>query len=185
MPVASSIEPSGHVVVSVVCCLVGDGDTGGGEVVAFEDGGGVEGGCTVPMFEGPDPSRGVKGFVQLLGGCVSSQTVHFVIDMPSESVVVWQQVIRPGLATLPGFLFGVQPTGPFLMSANATGIGTKLQVNITSKNGMIAKITSFLLLGMDDCQLATTEVIFVFGLTMLNKQLINRLNGHRQIAGKS
>lgn len=90
LPLASGDEPSGHVVVNVVCCLVGDGDTGGGlvafegtdaveggctvsifpggllEDVKFEGGGGVEGCCTVPMFDAPDPSRGVKGLCSCL-----------------------------------------------------------------------------------------------------------------------
>ncbi|HJT49868.1 MAG TPA: hypothetical protein VJ729_16935 [Nitrososphaeraceae archaeon] len=102
------------------------------------------------MFEAPDPSRGVKGLVQLLGGCVSSQTVHFVVSIPSESVVVWQQVIRPGLATLPGFLFGVQPIGPFLTSANTICIEAKPQINVTSKNDTNAKVTCSLFADMAD-----------------------------------
>ena len=50
LPLASGAEPSGHVVVSV-CCLVGDSDTGGGEV-APEGGRAVEGGCAGPTSGG-------------------------------------------------------------------------------------------------------------------------------------
>jgi hypothetical protein len=80
LPLASRAEPSGHVVVRVVCCFDFEGnaddDDDGGR--AFEGGGGgvVEGGCANPADGGSVLPKPV-----LLEGEVSLQSILF----PPES----------------------------------------------------------------------------------------------------
>ena len=127
LPLTLDVKSSGH--VPVVCCLVGDGDTGGGGT-AFEGGGGVEEDCAGPTrVGGLDPLCYAGAGTQLLGGSVSSQTTQFVISIPSEFVLVWQHFIRPNPGKPPPFPKGVYPIGPFLTSANVSWIETKLQIN--------------------------------------------------------
>ena len=68
LPLAFGGKPSGHVVVSVVCCFDGDVNADG-RVTLFDGGGGVEGGCA-----GPAGGRGFIVPTLVLAGYLVPQT---------------------------------------------------------------------------------------------------------------